>query len=78
MPVLPVPPNTTTRLRARSNTIAWLLRGGGDTFTRLGLFFSKAATVTFGGAYAVLAYVAQQAVERFGWLSASSGSSIAS
>jgi chromate transporter len=33
-----------------------------------GLFFSKAAMVTFGGAYSVLAYVAQQAVERFGWL----------
>lgn len=36
----------------------------------LGWFFSKAAVVTFGGAYAVLPYVAQQAVERFGWLSA--------
>jgi chromate transporter len=34
-----------------------------------GLFFSKAALVTFGGAYAVLPYVAQQAVENFGWLS---------
>jgi len=34
----------------------------------LGLFFSQAAVVTFGGAYAVLAYVAQQAVEVFGWL----------
>ncbi|MBL8879267.1 MAG: chromate efflux transporter [Phycisphaerales bacterium] len=34
------------------------------------LFFSKAALVTFGGAYAVLPYVAQQAVERFNWLSA--------
>lgn len=33
-----------------------------------GIFFSKAAVVTFGGAYAVLAYVAQQGVERFGWL----------
>ena len=31
-------------------------------------FFSKAAVVTFGGAYAVLAYVAQQAVENYGWL----------
>ncbi|MEK6676425.1 MAG: chromate transporter, partial [Planctomycetota bacterium] len=37
---------------------------------REGLFFSKAAIVTFGGAYAVLPYVAQQAVERYGWLSA--------
>lgn len=34
-----------------------------------GLFFSKAALVTFGGAYAVLPYVAQMAVEKFGWLS---------
>ncbi len=32
------------------------------------VFFSKMATVTFGGAYAVLAYVAQQAVELYGWL----------
>ena len=35
----------------------------------IGLFFSKMAVVTFGGAYAVLAYVAQQAVETYGWLS---------
>ena len=33
-----------------------------------GVFFSKAAMVTFGGAYAVLPYVAQQAVESYGWL----------
>jgi chromate transporter len=33
-----------------------------------GVFFSKMAVVTFGGAYAVLSYVAQQAVERYGWL----------
>lgn len=33
-----------------------------------GLFFSQAAVVTFGGAYAVLAFVAQQAVEVYGWL----------
>ena len=32
------------------------------------IFFSKAATVTFGGAYSVLAYIAQAAVEQFGWL----------
>ena len=35
----------------------------------LGLFFSGTALVTFGGAYAVLAYVAQQAVDVYGWLS---------
>ena len=37
-------------------------------FVREGIFFSKAAMVTFGGAYAVLPYVAQQAVENYGWL----------
>jgi chromate transporter len=45
-------------------------RGRGDVFAELGLFFSQTAVVTFGGAYAVLAYVAQRAVEGFGWLSA--------
>jgi chromate transporter len=38
--------------------------------TDIALFFSKLAVVTFGGAYAVLAYMAQQAVETYGWLSA--------
>jgi chromate transporter len=42
--------------------------GGQHVFTQLGVFFSKMAVVTFGGAYAVLTYVAQQAVERFGWV----------
>ncbi|NML95702.1 chromate efflux transporter [Novosphingobium olei] len=37
---------------------------------QVGAFFSKLAIVTFGGAYAVLAYMAQQAVQGFGWLSA--------
>lgn len=45
---------------------AWL--GWSSTFTDIGLFFSKMAVVTFGGAYAVLAYVAQQAVDIHGWL----------
>lgn len=44
----------------------WL--GWGSTQAQQGLFFSKAALVTFGGAYAVLPYVAQEAVERHGWL----------
>jgi chromate transporter len=44
----------------------WL--GAEATFSRIALFFSQAAVVTFGGAYAVLAYLAQAAVERFGWL----------
>ena len=45
-----------------------LLTGTGSVFTEQGLFFSGAAVVTFGGAYAVLAYVAQQAVTVYGWL----------
>jgi chromate transporter len=45
-----------------------LLTGRGSVLTQQGLFFSGAAVVTFGGAYAVLAYVAQQAVEVHGWL----------
>ncbi|MFN7138546.1 MAG: chromate efflux transporter [Limisphaerales bacterium] len=43
--------------------------GPENTLFRQGLFFSKAAVVTFGGAYAVLPYVAQQAVETHNWLS---------
>lgn len=44
------------------------LTGADSVFTEQGLFFSGAALVTFGGAYAVLAYVAQKAVEVYGWL----------
>ncbi|MFB9688213.1 chromate transporter [Amycolatopsis plumensis] len=44
--------------------------GAGSTLTAQGLFFSGTAVVTFGGAYAVLAFVAQRAVETYGWLSA--------
>ncbi len=44
--------------------------GPAHVFVAVGLFFSKLAVVTFGGAYAVLAYMAQQAVEVHGWLSA--------
>lgn len=42
--------------------------GPEHVFARQALFFSRVAVVTFGGAYAVLAYVAQQAVNVFGWL----------
>ena len=42
--------------------------GSGNVYTDIGAFFSKMAVVTFGGAYAVLAYMAQQAVETYGWL----------
>jgi chromate transporter len=45
---------------------AW--RGADDVFYREGIFFSKAAMVTFGGAYAVLAYIAQMAVEHYRWI----------
>lgn len=48
--------------------LAGLWQGWDHTLVKEGLFFSKAAVVTFGGAYAVLPYVAQQAVEKFGWL----------
>ncbi len=42
--------------------------GPDDVFSQIAVFFSKMAVVTFGGAYAVLAYVAQQAVQGYGWL----------
>jgi chromate transporter len=48
---------------------AILLTFGPDSiYGQIAVFFSKMAMVTFGGAYAVLAYVAQQAVDTFGWL----------
>ncbi len=70
-------PSTGTALR---NLLVWgsvwlvplaliyLLLGSASTFTQIGVFFSKAALVTFGGAYSVLAYVAQEAVNTYGWL----------
>ncbi len=45
-----------------------LIAGTGDVFTLIAVFFSKMALVTFGGAYAVLAYVAQQAVTTYHWV----------
>src|ERR1700724_347703 len=48
--------------------IAGALRGWDSTLFKEGLFFSKAAVVTFGGAYAVLPYVAQPALFHYGWL----------
>ena len=44
--------------------------GWEGVYTQMGLFFTKAALLTFGGAYAVLPYVYQGAVEHYGWLSA--------
>jgi chromate transporter len=48
--------------------LMWALTGPSSVWTEIGSFFSTMAVVTFGGAYAVLAYVAQAAVETFGWL----------
>lgn len=48
--------------------LALALVAGGSVFVAEATFFSKTAVVTFGGAYAVLAYIAQVAVEDFGWL----------
>ncbi|MBG6119826.1 MULTISPECIES: chromate efflux transporter [unclassified Sphingobium] len=46
----------------------FLILGPDHVFTHIATFFSQMAVVTFGGAYAVLAYVAQEAVGTFGWL----------
>jgi chromate transporter len=43
-------------------------RGWNDTFIDIGILFSKAAVVTFGGAYAVLGYISQQAVSHYQWI----------
>ncbi|CAH1676958.1 Chromate transporter [Hyphomicrobiales bacterium] len=50
--------------------VLWLATGPASVWTQIGSFFSAMAIVTFGGAYAVLAYVAQAAVDGFGWLAA--------
>jgi chromate transporter len=50
--------------------LAGIFLGTDHTIFREGIFFSKAAVVTFGGAYAVLPYVSQQAVEHYHWLTA--------
>jgi chromate transporter len=47
------------------------LAGGDSIFADMALFFTGAALITFGGAYAVLAYVAQKAVQYYGWLTPS-------
>ena len=48
----------------------WLWRGRGDVLVQEALFFTEAAFVTFGGAYAVLSYIAHMAVNVYGWSSA--------
>src|SRR5213079_2894501 len=47
--------------------LVWM-SGSASTLAQMGWFFTKAALVTFGGAYAVLPYVVQGAVETYGWL----------
>lgn len=77
LPPLPSPTwQRNARVLATCLTLWWLpvlalgvWLGWESTPAQQGLFFSKAALVTFGGAYAVLPYVAQQAVENFQWLS---------
>jgi chromate transporter len=71
----PVPTGATTRAAAiclvlwlTPTAILRLALGPQNTFTRIATFFSEMAVVTFGGAYAVLAYVAQQAVTQYHWL----------
>jgi chromate transporter len=75
---LPLPPPTLGRtIRVASLwLVIWLVpvalvaaaTGPRSIFTTEAIFFSKAATVTFGGAYAVLAYIAQEGVHTYGWL----------
>jgi chromate transporter len=50
--------------------LAAAVLGPSHVLTSIGLFFSKLAVVSFGGAYALLAYMAQQAVETYGWMTA--------
>ncbi len=58
-----------SRLFASSSLAAlYATLGPAHVYFQESLFFSKMAIVTFGGAYAVLAYVAQQAVDNYGWL----------
>jgi chromate transporter len=68
-------PGRTGRLLAIGLVVWWLpvllvlaLTGRGSTLSTEGLFFSGTAMVTFGGAYAILSFVAQRAVETYGWL----------
>ncbi|MDO9453351.1 MAG: chromate efflux transporter, partial [Stagnimonas sp.] len=51
--------------------LLWMTLGPSNVFTQESVFFSKMAVVTFGGAYAVLAYMTQQAVQQYSWLAPS-------
>jgi chromate transporter len=48
--------------------VLFAVLGADNVFTQMGVFFSQAAVVTFGGAYSVLSYIAQEAVATYGWL----------
>jgi chromate transporter len=50
--------------------LALVVLGPAHALVAIGVFFSKLAVVTFGGAYAVLAYMAQEVVQTYGWLTA--------
>jgi chromate transporter len=50
--------------------LAALILGSKHVLVSIGIFFSKLAVVSFGGAYALLAYMAQEAVQTYGWMSA--------
>jgi len=50
--------------------LAAAMLGSGHVFVDIGIFFSKLAVVSFGGAYALLAYMAQEAVETYRWMTA--------
>ena len=73
-PSLPAPPSTRALRVAAIAGVLWAApllaaKAAGATFlTEIGIFFSKLAVVTFGGAYAVLAYMAQEVVTGRGWL----------
>jgi chromate transporter len=80
----PTPPHAQFSWRrlwayAAAGSVLWLLvigalvavYGWESTLAQMGWFFTKAALLTFGGAYAVLPYVTQGAVESYGWLTAS-------
>jgi chromate transporter len=73
-----VKPNPARTLRVTAIWLAlWLIPvaalliglGPNNVFSQIAIFFSKMAMVTFGGAYAVLAYVAQQAADYYHWVS---------
>ena len=71
----PVGPGRTLKVLAIGLLVWWgpllaviAVRGADDTISKEAVFFSQAAMVTFGGAYAVLAYINQAAVQQFGWL----------